>query len=201
MRKTKEEAEATRQKIIDAALELFKNRGFEATRLQDIAKATGLSRGAIYWHFKNKQDILITLMSDMRERFEQLILDFQHDEGSAVEKLKRVIQAIMTTHAIDGRFQDLVIVMMSNYQLSEYIRKDHFKEEFPSQFIGTIRDVTQQGIDEGSIRRDLDPVDVAWMILLLFTGSIIANLKFPRHYTLSEKSARIADCFMNGILA
>jgi TetR/AcrR family acrAB operon transcriptional repressor len=200
MRKTKEEAEITKQKIMDAALRLFKNKGFDATRLQDIAKAAGMTRGAIYWHFKNKLDILTTLMLDMKKRFEMMQKNFQEEDGAAVEKLERLIREIIIAHTADERFQDLIIVMMSNYQLSENLRKHHFKAEFPTQFIETVSDLTRQGMDEGVIRRDIDPNEIAWLVLILFTGSIITNLKFPNAYRVSDKSDRIVDCFMHGIL-
>jgi TetR/AcrR family acrAB operon transcriptional repressor len=200
MRKTKEEAETTKEKIMGAALQLFKNKGFDATRLQDIAKAAGMTRGAIYWHFKNKLDILTTLMLDMKKRFEVLLKNFQEEDGDAVEKLIRLIHGIIMAHTADERFQDIIIVMMSNYQISQNLRKHHFKGEFPTQFIETVSDLTRQGMDEGTIRRDIDPNEIAWLILILFTGSVITNLKFPNAYKVSDKSDRIVDCFMNGIL-
>ena len=200
MRKTKKEAEITKQKIMDASLQLFKNKGVDATRLQDIAKAAGMTRGAIYWHFKNKLDILTTLMLDMKKRFEVLLKNFQEEDGGAVEKLERLIHKIIMAHTADERFQDLIIVMMSNYQRSQNLRKHHFKAEFPTQFIETVSDLTRQGMDEGAIRRDIDPNEIAWLVLFLFTGSIITNLKFPNAYKVSDKSDRIVDCFMHGIL-
>ncbi len=56
-RKTKQQAEETRQEILDAAIKTFSERGVSATSLADIAKAAGVTRGAIYWHFKNKVDL------------------------------------------------------------------------------------------------------------------------------------------------
>lgn len=56
-RKTKQEALATRQHILDVALRLFSQQGISSTSLVDIAKAAGVTRGAIYWHFKDKSDL------------------------------------------------------------------------------------------------------------------------------------------------
>ncbi|GHD96902.1 MULTISPECIES: multidrug efflux transporter transcriptional repressor AcrR [Pseudocitrobacter] len=56
-RKTKQEALATRQHILDVALRLFSQQGVSSTSLVDIAKAAGVTRGAIYWHFKDKSDL------------------------------------------------------------------------------------------------------------------------------------------------
>ena len=199
MRKTKEEAEITKHKIMDEALQLFKNVGYDATRLQDIAKAAGLTRGAIYWHFKNKLDILATLMMNMKERFEIGLKNFQEESGKAVEKLERLVRDIITAHTADPKFRDLVIVMVSNYQISERLRKHRFKIMFPTQFIELTSSLAKQGMDEGDIRKDIDPVEIAWLMLILFSGSIVAEVKFPDAFKASDKSDRIVDCFMHGI--
>ena len=57
-RKTKAQALETRHQILDAALAHFSEHGVAATSLADIATAAGVTRGAIYWHFKNKADLL-----------------------------------------------------------------------------------------------------------------------------------------------
>lgn len=56
-RKTKEQARVTRQHILDVALRLFSQQGVSSTSLAEIAKAAGVTRGAIYWHFKGKSDL------------------------------------------------------------------------------------------------------------------------------------------------
>ncbi len=62
-RRTKEEAQATRSHILDTAELLFEAHGVAGTSLQDIAKAAGLTRGAIYWHFKDKADLFNAMMA------------------------------------------------------------------------------------------------------------------------------------------
>lgn len=69
MRKTKTEAQKTRQHLLDAALEVFWRDGVTRTSLQAIAQEAGVTRGALYWHFKNKEDLFETL-------FEQQYADF-----------------------------------------------------------------------------------------------------------------------------
>jgi len=59
---TKEEALATRYRLLDAAEHVFSEKGVSRTSLHDIAQAAGVSRGAIYWHFKNKADLFNAMM-------------------------------------------------------------------------------------------------------------------------------------------
>ena len=62
VRKTKQEALETREKILDAAETLFQRHGVSRTSLQDIAEAAELTRGAIYWHFKDKAEMFNAMM-------------------------------------------------------------------------------------------------------------------------------------------
>ena len=60
-KKTKEEALETRNLLLDTAEEVFNEKGVSSTTLSDIACAAGVTRGAIYWHFKNKADVFVAL--------------------------------------------------------------------------------------------------------------------------------------------
>ena len=62
VRRTKEEAQATRSHILDTAELVFERRGVSRTTLNEIAQAAGLTRGAIYWHFKDKADLFNAMM-------------------------------------------------------------------------------------------------------------------------------------------
>ena len=63
-RRTKEEAEQTRKDILQAALNMFCEKGYTRTTLDDIAKSINLTKGAVYWYFRNKPDILMALIQE-----------------------------------------------------------------------------------------------------------------------------------------
>lgn len=65
VRKTKEDAELTRQRIIDAAREVFLDRGVSRSTLEHIAAQADVTRGAVYWHFKNKTEIFHALRNQV----------------------------------------------------------------------------------------------------------------------------------------
>lgn len=62
-RHTKQEAQATRARILDAAELLFERDGVARTSLHEIAQASGVTRGAVYWHFQNKADLFNAMMT------------------------------------------------------------------------------------------------------------------------------------------
>jgi TetR/AcrR family acrAB operon transcriptional repressor len=73
MRRTKEDAAKTRQSLIDAALNIFGQRGYSGTTLRLIAQEAGCSRGPIYWHFANKEELFEEILAYSQAPLEQLV--------------------------------------------------------------------------------------------------------------------------------
>ncbi|QHI69342.1 TetR/AcrR family transcriptional regulator [Tichowtungia aerotolerans] len=72
-RRTKEEADATRESVLMAALDLFAEKGYSRTTLAGIAKRIGMTRGAVYWHFDNKEALLAALIDHVHELKEDVV--------------------------------------------------------------------------------------------------------------------------------
>jgi TetR/AcrR family acrAB operon transcriptional repressor len=90
VRKSKEDALATRELLLDTAEKLFSIQGVSSTSLNDIAQAAHLTRGAVYWHFTNKADLLKALWErialPLQQAFEQVDLE------QATDPLRRIRQ-------------------------------------------------------------------------------------------------------------
>ncbi len=91
MRRTKEDAEKTRLKIISAALELFSRNGYSNTTLAMIADEAGFSRGPIYWHFKNKDELYQAVLGYSQGPLERLIEQSQDMKDRPVAAIRHFI--------------------------------------------------------------------------------------------------------------
>ncbi|BAP79468.1 transcriptional regulator TtgR [Pseudomonas sp. MT-1] len=91
MRRTKEDAEQTRLKIIAAALELFSKNGYSNTTLAMIADEAGFSRGPIYWHFKNKDELYQAVLGFSQQPLEKLIAQSQSMAERPLEALEHFV--------------------------------------------------------------------------------------------------------------
>ena len=80
VRRTKEDALATRQRLLDAAEILFLAKGVSHTSLQDIARQAGTTRGAVYWHFKDKADLFNARVDRVTFPLEASLEFLAHDE-------------------------------------------------------------------------------------------------------------------------
>ncbi len=91
MRKTKQQAQLTKESILLAALNCFSEQGFFNTSLDDIACKANVTRGAVYWHFSNKAEIFNALHEQLHEPFIQVILlDLEIETQQPIEQLKQL---------------------------------------------------------------------------------------------------------------
>ncbi len=96
MRKTKEEALKTKQKIMQTALDCFSAQGYFHTSLDEIARQAGLTRGAVYWHFKNKPEIFNALHDELHEPFiKKIVNDLEVDSAHPLKQLKKLLVDVL----------------------------------------------------------------------------------------------------------
>jgi len=108
VRRTKEQAAETGCQILSAAESLFLEKGYDNVSLEDIAAHAGITRGAVHWHFKNKQGLILALRARGLEPFRQLADDLSSDVGAAsLEKLGNLISETLLTLENDSRQQGL----------------------------------------------------------------------------------------------
>jgi TetR/AcrR family acrAB operon transcriptional repressor len=102
-RSTKEEALATRQRLLDAAELLFQAQGVSRTSLNDIARQAGATRGAIYWHFRDKADLFNAMLERVTLPLEQSFQDLDRDAAplGPLARIRSSVRAALTRIATD----------------------------------------------------------------------------------------------------
>jgi TetR/AcrR family acrAB operon transcriptional repressor len=111
VRRTKEEAQQTRHALLDAAEAVFERRGVSATSLQEVAEAAGVTRGAVYWHFRDKADLYNAMMDRAVLPFEQHWLVAGADDGDdPLRRLRELLLDILRQIAGDARLQCVIAI-------------------------------------------------------------------------------------------
>lgn len=100
-RHTKEEALATRHRLLDAAEVLFQAQGVSQTSLQQIAQQAGATRGAIYWHFKDKADLFNAMMERVTLPLEAAAQATGQSEDDPLREVERVLVAALRLMTAD----------------------------------------------------------------------------------------------------
>ena len=116
-KRTKEEAERTRRKILNAALDVFYEKGFVRTTLSDIAKKAGFTRGAIYWHFKDKVELFIALGEEISWNS---LAEYENVPAQSLEEIHHFILEYLMLFVKNDKFRRF-------YELSNY--KTEWSEE------------------------------------------------------------------------
>jgi len=140
-------SEERKTQILQAAQETFTERGFHKTRMTDIAEASGLSKGALYWYFESKDSIILSLLDRVFEPELQELKSLLKDERSAEERL--IIYAERGAEDIQNMLKWMPLV----YEFfSLAFRRDAIKElisAFYQTNMSLLEDLIQQGIDLG----------------------------------------------------
>ena len=101
-RRTKADAQTTRNNLLDAAEQLFQSRGVSHTSLNDIATAAGTTRGAIYWHFKDKADLFNAMMERVTLPLEQtLVVTYVEQSAHPVAEIRSAMLEALRLIATD----------------------------------------------------------------------------------------------------
>ena len=119
MRRTKEEAEKTRQTVLEAALRLFSRDGYSLTTLSRIAKEAGCSRGPIYWHFENKDDLYEAVLAYSQEPLEALVSECSAMRDTPVEAMDRFIERWLGLLTNDRKYRQSFEILLNENDLTE----------------------------------------------------------------------------------
>ena len=127
MRRTKEDAARTRQTLVDAALKLFGQRGYSGTTLRLIAQEAGCSRGPIYWHFTNKEELFEEILAYSQVPLEQLVALY-HDsidpEHAADDFSRRWLRLLVD----DDYFRQSFEIFLNKTEFTEAVSKTLTRE-------------------------------------------------------------------------
>lgn len=200
MRRTKEEAEVTRNLLLDAALAVFSRQGYADTRLDDIAQEAGVTRGAIYHHFGGKVELYRALVQERFARANRVWEEAIQQGGTPLQLLRRIMVRSLQYLEEDGDYrsvQELIIFKTGHVaELAEDMLK---KQEATRQLVEYFTRVIEQGIDAGELRPGLNPRDAALAAIGLLNGVSLIWLLDPKLFSLRARAENIIESYLKGI--
>lgn len=195
MNKKQQQAEQTKRKIADAARAMFVQKGYKATSIEDIVKATGCSAGNIYYHFKSKEGLFLHLIEDWNTEWEETWLAKEAQYATTIEKLYGMAEHHAhdqlnhpLTKAVDEFFNNAE----KNPEVEERIN------EMVKGYIDFNRDLLQRGVDSGEFAAR----DITGLAIIL--DSLMYGLN--QHTRRMERDEALAayrlamDVFLHGIV-
>lgn len=193
-RKTKEDAQKTRQQLIEAAIVVFSTRGVASTTLTDIAEAAGVTRGAIYWHFSSKSEIFNAIWDQQLPLcdliFDQLSLTNNDDPLCVLrERFIAALQYISRTPRQRALLQILYHKCEFNNEMTsecEIRRRIGFNYD-------NVRMLLEKGLAWGIISPQMN-IDLTLIVFHGFFSGLIKNwLMNSENYNLYQQAPALVD--------
>jgi len=198
MRRTREEAEATRLAIMEKGLELFSEQGVAVTRLSDIAREAGFTRGAIYWHFKNKWDLFEAICEYYSQPFKQLSdASLSDQEQDPLGKLRQLLVGLLSKIECDPSFRRMMVMFIRESsgicvgEISDPVAQ--FMQYQHRRRLSVIRNA----IKRGQLPASIDPEAASWLIKAMVDGYITSWLQRSDYFSISSN----ADVFVDTVIA
>lgn len=200
-RRTKEEALETRNRILNTAERVFLKTGVSRTSLDDIAAAAGVTRGAIYWHFKNKVDLFEAMMERVSLPMEEMAarvgdmdnpLDFVR--GCALKVLEHV-----TNDPQSHRVQEICHYKVEYVDEMEELRARHIECRTNAlELVGRgMRSASKKGLLAPGVNPRLAAIGLHALVVGLIQNWVLE----PKYLSLSKFAGPLIDTYLDGLKA
>ncbi len=180
----------SRRDLMNVAIDCFAKYGFQATSIDRIAKAAGVTKGALYYHFKDKEELLFEAVKNRVGQFERRVagdLESANDARRALRNLGR----ICVEHATKSNHRRLIVTLMvesldTNQRVTKQFR------EMMKRFRGFLYAIVRDGQQRGQFRKDVDAAVAAEVFAGAIMGAEIQYYQDPKAFDL----AATVDAFL-----
>ena len=195
-RKTKEDTEQTRQAILDTALQTFYEKGFSRTTFDEIAKRINLTKGAVYWHFKNKADVIAAII---KQRIPEQ--DANNNRITSISELKERVMARTLVVEKDKNIKDFLFFMIYRMEWSESVLDNVWGQ------IGELCEIPDNNLYEelkylqqiGQIKKDTDITILRDILICFLRGCINRYISGTNNMNLCMVVSKGFDALMNSV--
>ncbi len=185
-----------RDHILLTATAVFAEKGFAKTSMNDIVRATGLSKGGVYWHFKSKSDLMTAIFDMYFSGQEAIMIAMLNGTGTATERLLQFAQlAGSDLEAAIAQFP----APMEFYALAS--REDSLRMQirvYYQKYLDQISQLVQQGIDNGEWHA-VSPRETAVTIISLMEGVILLWSIYPEDIDVGRQMRTAVQLMLDGL--
>ena len=188
--------EERRAQILEAALEVFARQGFHEARMDDIAQASGLSKGALYLYYKSKDAIIGALLRSIFNILLSRARVIEREDGTVRERIMRITDRF--AEEID-RFTPALPVMLEFYAVAARDRMVRgYLGEMYDDYAATLTHVMAQGIERGEFQSD-NPKSLALALIALWEGMTLLWAMTPDRIVWREQATFATERFLDGV--
>jgi TetR/AcrR family acrAB operon transcriptional repressor len=199
VRRTKEEAQETRKQIMEAAERAFYERGVARTTLADIAALAGVTRGAIYWHFSNKSDLVQAMLDSLHEPLEEMARNSEsEDEVDPLGWMRKLLIHLFQQVAMDPKTRRINEILFHKIEFTDEMCDMRRQRQIISLDCNERIALTLgNAVRQGQLPADLNPIRGAICLHAYIDGVLGQWLLVPDSFSLYEEAERLVDTVLD----
>ena len=192
-RVSKKKTQDTRDRILDAAEDVFNNRGYSSTTLTEIAEAAGVTRGAIYWHFKNKDDLFEAMCSRVREPLKEMVRKTaDKDTEDPIDQLSKTHESIMREVIGNSHYRKVLNILFHKCEFTKDTDQIVIQQkEWNTYSKNLIQTILVNAQKKKQLPPDLDIVLASNLLSFVFKGLLADWLFMPDSFDLIENARKV----------
>ena len=196
---TKAEALETRERLLDAAVEVFRAEGVSRPSLSKVAERAGLTRGAVYGHFENKTDLFEALCERVRMPSEELARCEALAQEQPLRALRQWCLSVLRDAVADPERRKIFEILFQN---SEFVSQSGIRERrlITRRHGGErIRRLVARAVETGDLPADLDVDRAARLVHHAVVGTMAHWLFDPEEFDLAGDAEAFADALLDSL--
>ncbi len=189
---SRKKGQDTRDRILDAAEDVFYEKGYSQTALNEIAQVAGMTRGAIYWNFKNKEDVFNEMCNRVRKLMMDLVVDAsERDDGNPIEALKQTQARITREIVQNSRFRKVLTIILLRCEYTHEMNRVRVQMlEWRRYTNGLLEEALTGAQKKRHLPQDLDIRMMVDMLRDSYWGMVRDWLFDPTQYELEERARK-----------
>jgi len=200
-RRTKEEAQETRSRILDAAEHVFFEKGVSRTSLADIAQAAGVTRGAIYWHFENKGDLFTAM-------FDRAVLPLDELKAATVDpsepdplgRIRDLCVLCLRNTATDARRRRVFEILFLKCEFVEEMGPVMARHQTTMRDgLARIEEGLRNAMSKHQLPGDLDAARAARVVHSFITGALRDMAVLPEVFDVAANAPRNVEAMLDSL--
>jgi AcrR family transcriptional regulator len=163
-------SEERKEQILDAATEVFAQKGFDHARMDDIVKETGLSKGALYWYFKSKDDIIFGIMDRIFQLEFRELEGLKETDSGAAEALRAFAEVAIKDINRMLRFMPVTYEFLALAFRNKLVQKAI--KQYMTNYVSILDPMIRSGIDNGEFKK-VNASDVSAAVGAIIEGTVL----------------------------
>ena len=201
-RKAKGESQATYSALLDAAERQFIDKGVTRTTLNDVACAAGMTRGAIYWHFKDKSALFQAMCDRVFLPMQAMLNEIVSAPGTdPLAALRQMMLHMLGTVTGNAQQKAVFDILFHHCEKNEDLECFVHEKQKRGQCLSKMEQILQQAVAQGKLPPDTDTWVAVQALNSYLIGMIYEWLVDPDAYDLGAQAPTKIDIFLTGLVA